>query len=204
MKIRNANAAVTLSALVLTASAHAGITGVTGATTWLALPPASCVPGALSGITAYAWDEQQNTPLTLIADMVNNPGNSGAPIPGPITGNFDSHFIHFEQVAGTVPANGTVTFNNPIVAVLFRPISLDSTDVSAGAGSTTYPTFYPFRGIAGNSFFSILGNTLTFNLTTANPVINVAQIRVLTQVPAPATAGLLGMGALALGRRRRR
>ena len=203
--LRNANLGIGLSALVLSASAaSAGITGVTGMTTWLGSPPVSCVPGALSGLTAYAWDEQQNTPLALVADMVNNPGNSGAPIPGPIAGNYDSHFIHFEQIPGAAPASGTVTFNNPIVAVLFRPLTLDSTDVPAGSPGTIYPTGYPFRGISGNSFFSILGNTITFNIATVSPVIAVGQIRVLTQVPAPATAGLLGMGALALGRRRRR
>jgi hypothetical protein len=203
MKNRTAIALSTLALAAAALPATAGITGVTGMTTWLAVPPAACTPGALTGLTAYAWDEQQNTPLSLIVDMVNNPGNSGAPIPGPLTGNYDSHFIHFEPIAGAIAATGTVTFNNPIVGVIFRPLTLDSTDVPAGSPSTTYPTLFPLRGISGNSFFSILGNTITFTISpTAAP--GLGQIRVLTQVPAPATAALFGMGAIACGRRRRR
>jgi hypothetical protein len=203
MNLRTANVAIGLSALVLTASAHASITGVTGSTIWLGSPPPACTPGSAAGFNAYTWDEQQNTPLTLVADMINNPGNSGAPIPGPIAGNYDSHFIHFEPIPGAIPATGTVTFNNPIVAVLFRPLTLDNTDIPAGSPGTVYPTGFPFRGISGNSFFSIAGNTISFTIAPgAAP--GVGQIRVLTQVPAPATAALFGMGALACGRRRRR
>jgi hypothetical protein len=199
-----------ISAVALSLSApvaNAGITGVSGATTWLGSPPAACLPGTLSGLTAFAWDEQQNVPLSITANMINNPGVSSAATPGPILGNFDSHFIHFEGIPGVINAVGTVTFNTTIAAVDFLATDLDATDASAGSFGTVYPTLNPARGIPSTSpsFFSISGNVLSFNLTTLQPAANVAQIRVFTHVvPAPASAGVLALGSLAFARRRRR
>jgi MYXO-CTERM domain-containing protein len=202
-----ARLAVALPAiLALTGSAaSAAIVGVTGNTTWLGTPPPGCAPGQLSGMNAFAWDEQQNVALSLNVDMTNNPGSSTSPIPGTVSGTYDSHFIHFEGIPGVIGAQGTVTYNNPIVAVIFRNTTLDNSDAPAGAPSTAYPTLYPFRGLssAPASFFSINGNTLTFNLNTVAPTQFVDQIRVLTQAPAPGSLALLGLGGLVAARRRR-
>lgn len=196
---------LTLAAAMTTSSASAAIIGVTGNTTWLGSAPVSCTPGSLTGFNAYTWDEQQGVSLSLNVDMTNNPGSSTSPIPGTANGVYDSHFIHFEGIAGVVGAVGTVSFNNPIVAVIFRNTNLDNSDAPAGSPGTVYPTGYPFRGLNANppSFFSILGNTLSFNLNSINPVAFVDQIRVLTQAPAPGSMALLGLGGLIAGRRRR-
>ena len=112
---------LTLAALSLSAPlTSAAITGVTGATTWLGSPPPSCTLGTLTGITAYTWDEKQNVALNLPVDMVNNPGSSLSPIPGGISGIYDSHFLHFEGVPGVIQATGTITFSAPIVAEIGR------------------------------------------------------------------------------------
>lgn len=194
-----------LSALALASSTASGaITGVTGQATFLGASPLSCVPGALSGPTAYAWDEQSNVPLSLIANMVNNPGASNAPIPGALVGQYDSHFIHWEWDTTTFFVNGTVTFSAPIVGVDFRPLDLDATDIY-GAFGTVYPTGYPFRGLTTNppSSFSINANVLSFHFNTQVPAVDVVQLRVFTAVPAPGVAGVAAMAGL-VGLRRRR
>lgn len=186
-------------------TASAAITGVTGQTTWLGTPPISCTPGTLNGLNAYVWDEQQNVSTTgVFANMTNNPCPApGAAIPGIVTGLIDSHFVHLENYTGAVGGVGTVSFQDPIVGVIFLAADLDNTDGLLGAGGTTYPTFFPFRDLTFNSStFSINGNTMTFALDTLSPVLGVVQARVLTQVPAPGAAafGLIGLAAT---RRRR-
>lgn len=195
-----------VSALALVASgslAQAAIVNVTGQTTWLGSPPVACGPGALTGFNAHTWDEQTNVSLSMIADMVNNPGTSGTAIAGGISGSYDSHFVHFEPLPGAIGALGTVTFSQPIAAVLFRPLSLDNTDASCGAFGTVYPTTYPFRGLNAASMFSINANVLTFNFQAMAPTTDVVQVRVLTAVPAPGALGLAGLGGLCMLRRRR-
>lgn len=197
-----------LAALALSGShASAAITSVTGNTTWLGSPPAACGFGQLTGINAYTWDEQLNVSGAFFADMTNNPGSSASPIPGVIGGSFDSHFIHFDGIPGVIGASGTVTFNGPIIGVIFYATSLDNTDAPLGAFGTVYPTGYPFRGINTTmpSSCSILGNTITFSLANISPVGEVAQIRVLTHsVPAPGAPAALALAGLLVARRRRR
>ena len=187
-------------------AASAAITGVSGQTTWLGSPPVSCWPGALTGFNAFAWDEQQNVPLTnTFVDFTNNPGNMGSPTPGLLNGSYNSHFIHFEGIPGVISAQGNVTFNGTIVGVAFVNTTLDVTDPLVGAFGTVYPTTYFPRGAntLQPSFFSVLGNTIHFNLAALSSVGEVAQLRVFTQVPTPGPVALLGLGGLLAARRRR-
>jgi len=191
--------------LVSGSLASASIIATTGPINWLVSPPASCQPFLLNGFTGYTWDEKQNVNLNLVVDMVNNPGSSNSPIPGTINGTYSSHFIHFDPNAAALPISGTITYNAPIVAVIFRNINLDNSDGPAGALTTVYPTGFTFRGLiaAPSSFVTISGNVLTYNLNTVNPVYNIAQVRVITQTPAPGSTALLGLSGIACFRRRR-
>jgi hypothetical protein len=198
-------AALGMAALI--SSANGAITGVTGATTWLGSPPLTCLPGALNGFNAYTWDEQQGITLaTLAVDEINNPGGSASPTAGLLGGTFDSHFIHFDGIPGVINAQGTVTFATSIVGVIFVNTSLDNTDLTCGSLSTFYPTTWSARGINTvlPSGFTVVGNTITFSLSAIASLGEVAQIRVITTaVPAPGAATLLGLGGLAIARRRR-
>lgn len=195
-----------LATIVLTSSlSSAAITSVTGGVVQIGAP-ASALPLALTGFTAFAWDEQQNLALNLNVDMVNNPGSSNLPFPGVFNGVGSSHFLHFDPNAAANPVSGTITYSDPIVAVIFRNTNLDNSDIPAGALTTIYPTGFVWRGLiaAPSSFITISSNVLTFNLNTINPVYNIAQVRVITAVPAPGSAALLGLSGLACLRRRRR
>ncbi len=206
MKSRGMKLVLAMTGLGLTGSMACGaIANVFGQTTWLTTPPASCVLGALTGLNAFTWDEKQNVAVSgLAVDMTNNPGASSGAIAGVLNGSFDSHFIHLDLVVGTFNAVGAVQFSGKIRGVIFTAPLLDATDASLGATTTTYPTFFPFRGLIGNSSFSINNDTLSFNLSSISPVGSVVQLRVLTDpVPAPGAAGLLGLSGLAAARRRR-
>ncbi len=202
----HASRLVALASVALLAPlATASIVTVSGACTQIGAP-IGCNLGQLTGFTAYAWNEQQNKTLSLSVDMLNNPGSSLAPIPGSVNGVYDSHFLHFEPIPGAIGAQGTVTFNNPIVAVIFSNTNLDLSDAPAGAFGTSYPTFYPIRGLSTvpQSWVTINANVLTFDLHTVIPTQFLNQVRVLTQAPAPGSAALLGMAGIACARRRRR
>jgi len=182
------------------------ITGVAGQTTWLGAPPLACGPGQLFGPNAFAWNEKQNQVVTnVMCDLVNNPGNSGAPVFGLVSGTVDSHFIHFEQNTAATLVNGQVTFAGKIRGVMFRQNTLDITDIPLGSPSTVYPTGYGWRGLNASSFFSINNNVLTFHFDGPIPTLDILQLRVLTEhvVPAPGTLAFVGFGGLIAVRRRR-
>lgn len=198
-------ASALLAGALAASPASAAILSVSGQTTLLGSAPADCTVGQLTGFNAFAWNEQTNQSFAALnVDMVNNPGNSSGPIPGVLSGIFDSHFLHFEGLPGVIGAGGTVTYSAPIRAVIFRNVNLNSTDATLGSVTTIYPTGFPFRSIAGtNSFFSINANVLTFDLKSISSVQRVIQLRVLTDAPTPGAASLGAIGGLVCLRRRR-
>lgn len=204
MNARTAIATLTLAALTTT-GAHAAISSVAGMTTWVTSPSGNCGLGGMPGFNASAWDEKQTVGGSFFADQTNNGPDSGA-IPGTIGGLFDSHFIHWEPLPGAIGAFGSVTYNNPIVGVMFTANSLDLSDNTLGHPNVTYPTLYTFRGIGGfpPSTINVVGNTIHFNFQSFAPNIQVVQVRVLTRVPAPGSLSLLGLSGLVATRRRRR
>jgi MYXO-CTERM domain-containing protein len=185
-------------------SAHAAIVSTGGAATQIAPPPA-CVPGALTGFIASAWDESQNRLFSALpVNESQNPGGNVGAVPAILSGTYDSHLIHFEPLPGAIGAIGIVTFSTPIAGVMFINTTLDATDASCGAFGTVYPTGFPPRGLNAASNFSYAGNVLQFQFAVAQPTNDVIQLRVLTHsVPAPGAVGLAAMGGLLVARRRR-
>lgn len=190
----------------IAASAQAGIVSVAGATVHLGVAPVAANPIALNGPLAFAWDEQQGVFVPPIpVNMLNNPGNSGAPVPGVYSNVVDSHMIHFApHVAPGFNAVGSVTFAANIVAVIWNDVFLNISDPFVGAGGTAYPTGNPMRGMSLPSALSVNTNVLQFNLWGVAGTLDFEQIRVLTErVPAPGPIALLGMASLVIARRRR-
>lgn len=193
-------------ALIAATNAHGAITGTTGMVMQIA-PPPSATFGSIVGSPASAWDEQQGfVAAGLPVNLSINPSNSGSPTIGAVTGLVDSHIIHWNDFSG-ISIAGSVTFNNPIVGVAYTDNFLDVSDVPAGAFGTIYPTLVPNRGINSipnsNSFVSILGNTISFNLDLVPGLVDFDQIRVFTAVPTPGSLALLGVGGMLAARRRR-
>lgn len=195
------------AAMVVAGSAHAAVTGVSGAATLGAPPPVASVPAIISP-NAQVWDEQQNVTLPaggLQVDMLVNGGfmTSTAATPGVVTGIVDSHFIHFSAVPNQ-GAIGSVTFNAPILAVIYSLNFLDWSDPVLGSFGTVYPTGWSGRDLSTISVVTANVNVLNFNFfEPGGGALRIEQVRVLTQVPAPGAATLAGIGALVVTRRKR-
>lgn len=207
----NRAALISLAAAAgLAAASHAAITGVSGMATWLGTPPVNAQQFNLTGPTAYCWDEQ--TGVSTAAAMVNLQANgtySGpTPFTGVLAGTFDSHFIHFDPMSAGV-VTGSVTFSGAIAGVIYDGAFLSFTDGLFGAGGTTYDTGNPLRSmlgsVLGSNVLTVNSNVLTFTLMTGVPgqVNRMDEVRVLTVVPAPGAACLLGLAGLGAARRRR-
>jgi hypothetical protein len=195
-----------LALAALNPPTHAAIVGTTGSATQIGSPP-SCLPFALTGPSAYAWDEQTNVAPSsgLLVDMSTNPSFApGGNVPGLITGSVDSHFLHWEDYSG-VSASGTVTFSGPIIGVMFSDAYLDLSDAPLGAFGTAYPTGSIGRGFGPQGLITINGAVLSFTFYPQPvPGNGTEQVRILTRhVPAPGVTALLGMAGL-IGLRRRR
>lgn len=200
-----------IAAAGLTVSSNAAITGVSGMATWLMSPPVNAQQFALTGMTAYCWDEQAGvfssaTPVNL---MSNGTYTGFSPYTGVLSGPVDSHFIHFDPSPNMGVVTGSVTFSSNIVGVMYDEAFLTLTDGFFGAGGTAYATGNPLRSLSasvlGNNVLTINNNVLTFTLMTGVPgqVNRMDEVRVFTHVPAPAGASLLGLAGLAGLRRRR-
>jgi hypothetical protein len=212
MKTLASLAALSLVAAALTTNANAAITGSGGMTTFLAVPPANAQQFNLTGATAYCWDEQSN--VTSSATLVNlsTPGTYTGPGAnlGVISGNFDSHFIHFDPSPTPGGVGGSVTFSAAIRGVIYDETLLSNTDGFFGAGGTTYDTGNFLRSnnsnALGGNVITYAGNTINFQLGVFPGQVNrMVEIRVLTDAvaPTPGTSALAVAGTLLATRRRR-
>ncbi len=201
-----------LSLVVAAATtANAAITGNTGMTTYLAVPPVNAQQFALTGVTAYCWNEQNNVNSSATVVNLTAPGTytgPGANV-GVVSGLFESHFIHFDPSPTPGGVGGSVTFSAAIRAVIYDENLLTISDGPFGAGGTTYATGNPFRSTNGNALggnvVTFAGNTINFQLGVFPGQVNrMVEIRVLTDVvPTPGTGALALAGTLLASRRRR-
>jgi hypothetical protein len=209
-----------LSAAGLSSSlAHAAITGSSASVNVIAEPTDAQLNVITSATNAFAWNEQQGITLRAAlrvdavdpgqydqtADLVNALIAAGTTV--------NSHYIHFDspgsQVASVV---GSVTFDQDILGVIATEVATDSDpgklDESDFLGAPTlYPDGLVNRGLEftsngdGDRFtISADRRTVEFNLRISSPG---DFFRVVTAVPAPGSAALLGLGGLLTARRRR-
>ncbi len=139
-----------LLALMAT-SAHAGVTGTTGAISYEGPMPSGLdltTNGTESDVVIFAWDEQQN--VTLGVDLsvdITDTGTytrSDSPTPGIIPSGtpVSSYILHFDE-DGDQPTelSGSITFDTAILGLIMEtnpPNSLVASDGVVGIGTTTY------------------------------------------------------------------
>lgn len=207
MKTLSTIVALSLSA----AAANAAITGNTGMTTYLAVPPVNAQQFNLTGATAYCWNEQNNVNSSATVVNLTTPGTYTGPGAnlGVVSGLFESHFIHFDPSPTPGGVGGSVTFSAAIRAVIYDENLLSISDGPFGAGGTTYDTGNFMRSTNGNALggnvVTFAGNTINFQLGVFPGQVNrMVEVRVLTDVvPTPGTGGLALAGGLLAMRRRR-
>jgi PEP-CTERM motif len=164
-----------------------------------------------------AFDEAQGTALTsaLLNDPIDLTLGSGIKTTsgGSLASGtvVNSHLINFQPSAGILAGGqtvtGSITFANNILAVVYSNLGLTAnqgflnTDYLHQA-ATTYG-YNQFFGVETNAerSFTVSGNTLNFTLGgyySSAILRDMDNLRVLTEVPAPASIALLGLGGLGL------
>lgn len=185
-------ALVATSALFAAPVAHAAVVNgnVTGGTSLgsfelLVSPPAAAGPDAFQSPNLIAFDEQQDVLLT--SPLMVGPSVT---IPAGVT--VSSHYVAFDPSMGST-IQGSVLFDEPILAIVGAPPALNATEALFGAIGTTYsvaPAIGPELPNADNIFVS-MGNPsrLIFQAAANSPG---DQVRVLTGIiPEPATITLM-------------
>lgn len=199
-------------ALLLTCGvAHASIAWTTGQF-GLRPPPPSLARGALtSANNGWAIDEWQGVYFSGQVDQVLGTFGPAHTWQNSVNAFYDgwvnSHIIHNDDtgLASAGDHSGTVTFAEPIVALIYTQDWLDMSDAALGNPATTYPFGVGNRGFtqANSGLDTVLvTDPYTVWLTMG---ASIDQIRVLTAgVPSPGSAALLCLSASLLTARRRR
>jgi len=201
--------AVLLVMSVMAGQANATIVTVSGPNSSMGTPPQIIAPptDVLDDIVVntgmQGFNEAQGV-LTTVAYGIDG----GGTIPAGTLVN--SHMIFFNALVEEEPPpeethlGVTWTFADPILGVMSDPdgnLEAASTP-ELGAPTTNYPAA-PFanRGLElENDGYLVSGNKITVDMSIIAPG---DWIRVVTEVPEPATVALLGLGALSLLRRKR-
>jgi hypothetical protein len=207
-------------------SAQAAVISVSAGSAQIVVPPlgTNLNNGNFTNPLVRAFNERQGVSVaglgvnTLVSavpagDFVNAKGPAGS-----LTGTFNSHMLHFDRVGDgpfdTIdvlpgPADGFVTFDNPIAGLIFLDATLSGTDGLFGLGGLIYPTGggATARGLEGEDLIWLSADrrTLFYDWRIAGPFDS---IRVLTNTPEPTSvlvfAGLTLAGGAVLRRRMRK
>lgn len=176
-------------------AAHATIVSGTNFTNLTGSEPLSTP--SVGDPLGFGWDELTGVTLgSLFSAVDTNYGVSATTL-------VNSHWIGYDPlVAATL--SFTVTFDQPILGVIWTTYSLDATEAALGLPTVTYYT-PKYLGLEPIDGFTVSGNTLTF---TAYANIPGDFMRVLTSpIPEPSVYPMMGLGLacvmLAVSRKRR-
>lgn len=187
-------------------SAWGGVVSATGNVTHVPTPSGNI--NGLDILPHRVWNERTSVPVTSLAvQVLNNPasndGSHPAFIPGFYSGTVDSHLVYGSDL---VFVNSTITFTDPIVAVMF----VDNLDQDLGWVSNAifaFPNQTIYGGVTWDdgAVISVVGNQLTLSNVNGHPTgFDCLQMRVLTAVPSPTSAAAGVLAILGLASRRRR
>ena len=172
-----------------------------------------------SSAHVFFWTERLGVTLTLpepvnVLPFVNNASgfyDSGvasveATWGGDVSaGTYNSYFLHADKQGANVTFEASVTFVNPIAAIIYKQSALSDTDSLLGSPTTTYAGGASSRMLeldGPNNWFEISPDRLTFHFKTV-VAHNMDDVRILTAVPEPSTGLLVVLGLAGLSLRRR-
>lgn len=201
-----------VAASLVAVAAQGSIISTSGQMTQIAPPPSLQTGQQAFGTYAVAINEKQNVLFNGVVDRLNPAVGfnytTSTLAPTFFSGLVNSHIIHFDDTnVGNPRVNivGTVTFNAPIIALIYTNTRLDQSDAQLGnIGTTIYPLGVGNRGFSVSYSGPDTARLLTPFTVQVTLGAAIDQIRVLTApVPAPGTTALLPVAGLVATRRRR-
>jgi hypothetical protein len=210
----NSRPAMLVAAAVVAFSATGAMADIVsvGGSAVVANPPANIQNGQWTSNTeTRVWFERQTT---LAADLTLSHVNTGfvttgvPRVSGTVTAGtaVQSYMIRMDTATrNPVELSGFVIFNTPILGLIFGGNLLDTTDSILGRPGITYNT-NTNRGLEFDGTpdaFTISADRLRIDFTVWTQNGPTDDIRVVTTIPSPSAAALLGIGGLLAARRRR-
>ena len=183
-------AAATLCALLPALPVGAAITAASGQIQLIPAPPSVDLGKLTSSTTMKAFNERQRVKLTAPLGIdLKAAGTYTKATQVPAVGSLsipagtivDSHLIHADAPGSPVVFDGTITFSQPILGVIFKSAGLDPTDAQFGAPGTFYSAGRGLRGLELNPDSIIIGTNTVEVRSSSTQAMD--ELRVFTQSP---------------------
>lgn len=187
-------------ACALSAGVQASIIGISGGGIVHEPPPADIgLPNHQQALVVQGFNEVQGLTLASPLPVFSLSLNAAISIPAGTT--ISSHMVIFDPVS-TASAQADIAFDANIIGVIFEDAPLFNTHALLGRAGVSYPggvvAAYGFEST--ESVTLVNPHIIHFAATASNPG---DRFRVITIVPAPGAAAMIGLAGLVVGRRRR-
>lgn len=207
------------AALLAAAPATASIISVSGDMLLLGNPPADVSQNELeSSEKLFVFEERTLVTPSGVTVNILDPGlydQADELVDGSLPGGLEviSNFVHFDRVPETGLPNlvGSVTFDQDVIGIIVLSDELTATDADFGAVGTVYTSGPPFaddrRGLEFAQAPILDAVTLSDDRRTvtidAGSLLARDGVRIITNVPEPASLGVLLAGLIVSALRRR-